>query len=105
MRICFLALCLTLTTPARSETLAEPYGHCDQQTLDEAVAIDRLPGDKSFLRDHLRSYGCRLIYPARRTAAVSTRARRGRDGRSGRQGDLHSQKDPLGANAREESER
>jgi hypothetical protein len=47
----------------RAQTLTDPYGHCDQQTLDEAIALDRLPGDKSFLRDHLRSYGCQLIFP------------------------------------------
>jgi hypothetical protein len=41
-----------------------PYGHCDQQTLDEAVALDRA-GDREALRHHLRSYGCRLIYPER----------------------------------------
>ena len=39
-----------------------PYGHCDQQTLDEAVALDRA-GDREALRHHLRSYGCRLIFP------------------------------------------
>jgi hypothetical protein len=58
-----LALFLALATPAVAEPLDNPYGTCDQRTLDEAVALDRLPGDKSFLRDHLRSYGCRLIYP------------------------------------------
>ena len=42
-----------------------PYGHCDQQPLDEAVALDRA-GDREALRHHLRSYGCRLIYPERR---------------------------------------
>jgi hypothetical protein len=62
MRLLF-ALFVALATPAHSETLDNPYGSCDQQTLDEAVALDRLPGDKSFLRDHLRSFGCRLTWP------------------------------------------
>jgi hypothetical protein len=54
-----VAIFLTLAiTPARSETLDEPYGHCDQQTLDGAVALGRL-GYREALRDHVRSYGCR----------------------------------------------
>jgi hypothetical protein len=54
-----------LASPAHSQplnTLREPYGHCDQQTLDEAVALERL-GDRETLRDHVRSFGCRLIFP------------------------------------------
>jgi hypothetical protein len=57
-----LVLIVMLGTPTRAETLSEPYGHCDAQTLDEAVALDRL-GDREALRDHLRSYGCRLVFP------------------------------------------
>jgi ABC transporter substrate binding protein len=60
-----LALFLALATPADSETLDNPYGGCDRQTLDEAVALSQLPGDREFLRDHVRSFGCRLVYPAR----------------------------------------
>jgi hypothetical protein len=59
------ALLALAATPAGAEplnTLREPYGTCDQQTLDEAVALERL-GDREALRDHLRSYGCRLIWP------------------------------------------
>ena len=44
------------------EHAAGPYGHCDQQTLDTAIALERA-GDREALRDHLRSYGCRLVYP------------------------------------------
>jgi len=59
----FLALlALALATPAHSEPLDNPYGGCDRQTLDEAVALERL-GDREALRDHLRSFGCRLIFP------------------------------------------
>jgi len=43
-------------------TLREPYGQCDQQTLDTAVALERA-GDREALRDHLRSFGCRLVFP------------------------------------------
>jgi hypothetical protein len=63
MRKLLFALLLTLAAPARSEPLDNPYGGCSQQTLDEAVALSQLPGDRDFLRDHLRSYGCRLVYP------------------------------------------
>ena len=54
-----------LATPAGAEplnTLREPYRTCDQQTLDTAVALERL-GDREALRDHLRSFGCRLVWP------------------------------------------
>jgi len=60
-----LAAAALLATAAHAEpenTLRDPYGHCDQQTLDEAVALERL-GDREALRDHLRSFGCRLIWP------------------------------------------
>jgi hypothetical protein len=57
-----LALFLALATPAHSETLDNPYGTCDQQTFDTAVALERL-GDREALREHLRSFGCRLIFP------------------------------------------
>ena len=49
-------------TPAHAEPLDNPYGGCDQQTLDTAVALERL-GDREARRDHLRSFGCRLIWP------------------------------------------
>jgi len=65
-RRALVVLFLALATPVAAEplnSLRDPYGTCDQQTLDEAVALDRLPGDKEFLRDHLRSFGCRLIWP------------------------------------------
>jgi len=60
-----LALFLVLATPAAAEplnTLTDPYGTCDQQALDTAVALERL-GDREALRDHVRSFGCRLIFP------------------------------------------
>ena len=56
---------VAMVTPARGEplnTLREPYGTCDQQTLDTAVALERA-GDREALRDHLRSFGCRLVFP------------------------------------------
>ena len=61
-----LALLLALaTSTAHAEplnTLRDPYGHCDQQTLDTAMALERA-GDREALRDHVRSYGCKLIWP------------------------------------------
>jgi hypothetical protein len=63
MKLITIAVVALAVTAANAEVLDNPYGHCDQQTLDEAVALDRLPGDKEFLRDHLRSFGCRLIWP------------------------------------------
>jgi hypothetical protein len=54
-----------LAAPAHGEplnTLREPYGTCDQQTLDEAVAFESA-GDREALRDHVRSYGCGLYFP------------------------------------------
>src|SRR5262245_863790 len=51
------------TTAEHSEPLDNPYGGCSQQTLDEAVALSQLPGDRDFLRDHVRSYGCQLVFP------------------------------------------
>jgi len=58
-----LALFLVLATPAEPlNTLTDPYGTCDQQALDTAVALERL-GDREALRDHVRSFGCRLIFP------------------------------------------
>jgi hypothetical protein len=59
--VAIVAVCLHLRH-ARSEPLDSPYGGCDQQTLDEAVALERL-GDREALRDHVRSFGCRLIWP------------------------------------------
>jgi len=57
-----LALFLVLATPAHSEPLDNPYGGCDRQTLDTAIALERL-GDREALRDHVRSFGCRLVFP------------------------------------------
>jgi len=75
-----LALFLALATPALSETLDNPYGGCDRQTLDTAVALERL-GDRGALRDHVRSFGCRLIFPdeAFRPFAPERRRERMRD--------------------------
>ena len=53
---------MLLVTPAAAEPLDNPYGGCDQQTLDTAIALERL-GDREALRDHVRSFGCRLIFP------------------------------------------
>jgi len=55
-----LALLLVLAAPAHAEPLDAPY--CSQQTLDETIALERL-GDREAPRDHVRSFGCRLIYP------------------------------------------
>jgi len=50
-----LALLALATSAAHGgEPLDNPYGTCDQQTLDEAVAIARLPDSHEFLRDHPR---------------------------------------------------
>jgi hypothetical protein len=59
-----LALLLALATsaPARAEPLQDPYRECSPQTLDTAIAFERA-GDQQALRDHVRSYGCRLIWP------------------------------------------
>jgi hypothetical protein len=53
---------MLLVTPAAAEPLDNPYGGCDQQTLDTAIALERL-GDREALRDHVRSFGCRLVFP------------------------------------------
>lgn len=53
---------VVMVTPAHSEPLDNPYGGSSQQTLDEAVALSRLPGDRSFPQDHVRSFGCPLIF-------------------------------------------
>jgi len=61
MRKLVLAFCLALaTTPAAAQTLDNPYGGCDRQTFDTAVALAR-SGDRRGLESHLRSYGCRGI--------------------------------------------
>jgi hypothetical protein len=57
-----LALLLALATPAMSEPLHEPYRDCSAQTLDTAIALERA-GDREGLRDHVRSFGCKLIWP------------------------------------------
>jgi hypothetical protein len=53
-----LAIFVALAMPAHGQPLG-----CDQQMLDEVVALSRLGGNREFLREHVRSYGCRLIYP------------------------------------------
>jgi hypothetical protein len=45
-----------------SEPLHEPYRDCSAQTLETAIALERA-GDREGLRDHVRSYGCRLVFP------------------------------------------
>src|SRR5262249_51442683 len=63
MRKCLLTLfVVAMVLPATAQTLDNPYGTCDQQTLDEAVALERF-GDREALRDHVQSFGCKLIYP------------------------------------------
>src|SRR5262249_53076265 len=62
MRRWLMLVLLVFATPAHSEPLDNPYGGCDRQTRDTAVALERL-GDREALRDHLRSFGCRLIWP------------------------------------------
>ena len=59
-----LAISLALATPtaAMSEPLHEPYRDCSAQTLDTAIALERA-GDREGLRDHVRSFGCKLIWP------------------------------------------
>jgi len=76
----WLALFLALATPAHSKTLDNPYGGCDRQTLDTAVALDRL-GDREALRDHVRSFGCRLIWPREGLQPFPPDERRERRGR------------------------
>jgi len=59
-----LLLALAAST-ARAEplnTLRDPYGTCDQQTLETGIALER-SGDRDALRDHVRSFGCKLIWP------------------------------------------
>jgi hypothetical protein len=61
-RCALVVLFLALATLVAAEPLDNPYGTCDQQTLDTAIALERL-GDREALRDHVRSFGCRLIFP------------------------------------------
>jgi hypothetical protein len=80
-----LVLFLALASPAHSETLDNPYGECDRQTLDTAVALERL-GDREVLREHVRSFGCRLMFPDeafRPFAPERRRERMMRDGDGG----------------------
>jgi hypothetical protein len=57
-----LSLLLALAAPAAAQPLDNPYGGCDRQTLDTAIALERA-GDREALRDHVQSFGCKLIYP------------------------------------------
>jgi len=58
-----LALLLALaTSTAHAKPLHDPYRECSQQTLETAIALERA-GDREGLRDQVRSYGCRLIFP------------------------------------------
>jgi hypothetical protein len=58
-----LALLLALAaSTARAEPLQDPYRECSQQTLETAIALERA-GDREGLRDHVRSFGCTLIWP------------------------------------------
>ena len=61
-RRALVVLFLALATPVAAEPLDNPYGGCDRQTLDTAIALRRL-GDREALRDHVRSFGCRLVFP------------------------------------------
>jgi len=54
-------LVVAFATPAASEPLVPDY-RCDAQTIDTALAFERA-GDRQGLRDHVRSYGCKLIWP------------------------------------------
>ena len=85
-----LALLLALATPAMSEPLHEPYRDCSAQTLDTAIALERA-GDREALRDHVRSFGCRLIWPREGFETIppepgrgGPRAGGGRDAAAGR---------------------
>jgi len=49
-----LAISLVLATQARGEPLDNPYRECSAQTLDTAIALERL-GDREALRDHVRA--------------------------------------------------
>jgi hypothetical protein len=68
-----------LASPAPSEPLDDPVGHCDQQTLDKPVAISRVGGDRGFLREHVRSYGCALICPKEAFEPFAPERRDGRE--------------------------
>jgi hypothetical protein len=57
-----IAALVALGSTARSEPLDNPYRDCSQQTLEEAIALERL-GDREALHDHVRSFGCKLIWP------------------------------------------
>ena len=55
----------------------EPYRECSQQTLDTALALERL-GDREALRDHVRSFGCKLYFPRKRLRDFPLEERRER---------------------------
>ena len=57
-----ISLALATSAPARAEPLDNPYRDCSRQTLDTAIAFERA-GDREGLRDHVRSFGCKLIFP------------------------------------------
>jgi hypothetical protein len=57
-----LSLLLALATPSMAEPLQDPYRECSAQTLKTAIALERA-GDREALRDRVRSFGCKLIYP------------------------------------------
>jgi hypothetical protein len=86
-----LALLLALaTSTAHAEPLQDPYRECSQQTLDTAIALERA-GDREALRDHVRSFGCRLIWPREGFETIppepgrgGPRAGGGRDAAAGR---------------------
>jgi len=61
--IILAALLALATSPVHAEPLHEPYRECSQQTLDEAIAMERAGVDREVLRDHVRSFGCKLIWP------------------------------------------
>jgi len=57
-----ISLALATSAPARAEPLDNPYRDCSRQTLETAIAFERA-GDREGLRDHVRSFGCKLIFP------------------------------------------
>jgi len=61
--LAIVAVCLHVRFARGENTLREPYGRCDQQTLDEALPLERA-GDREALRSHLRSRGADFEVPA-----------------------------------------
>jgi hypothetical protein len=75
-----IAAFVLVVTPALAEPLQDPYRDCSQQTLETAIAFERA-GDRDGLRDHVRSYGCRLIFPREAFELFPSERERSRDRR------------------------